>query len=715
MSDSLNLRLQPHKRGDSVKNFQNTPTYDFPAFVKKPTELKRNTSFQTLQTSLDASSNKHIDKFNKQIFNFQSAEASDGDHHPTPFRINLRRGQEGSLPVDHSNLPSLGNTQGGRSYDSANHLQSPTQPPAVQMAQFLVNSHQNKKWEEKLLRRNSRHKKITMLDDIQMPSHLQNKSRLFDDKHVKDMPLSSNIKEMENQRDYLANRVKQTRVPQLPSSKLYDSDYRKEHSPSVMPAPFRDEMNDSARALQQKILEKEGILNSGLLMQQKTQHHLNNSTRNRYLITSTRNADAYLNSPKVLASTNPKLGYGAQDAGGSTTAGLSQWNDQVLFKDQAQSEVPSDSIQVSKRFPSVHKQGAFKSGVSFKTPAFSSTRDKGLSEERFLSEKNARREPRLADKDLSSDEFPRQSQVQQHKQQTISLPRMVRKDSTRQVSENSTTVVRNIRLDWSNKDGVKNIDTSSEFKLEKVLGKGNSSTVHRAYDLRLNKTVAVKILEKSNVKETYLRDMLQKEIDISAQLDHPNLARMYRVLQDSQRVYIVQEYCGSTSLSQYAEHKLISENKARNIFKQIVQGVNYMHEKGFSHRDLKFSNILINDYGVIKLVDFGFACESLSRQKIFCGTPSYMPPELVKRKDYYPLYVDLWCLGVILYKLLTSNYPFGACNDKELDKKIDSMKYTIPATIKPEVKQLIEGMIKYSPGERMHCEAVLRQPWLKNE
>ena len=78
-----------------------------------------------------------------------------------------------------------------------------------------------------------------------------------------------------------------------------------------------------------------------------------------------------------------------------------------------------------------------------------------------------------------------------------------------------------------------------EFKLEKVLGKGNSSVVHRAFDIKLGTTVAVKIIEKSSMRESYLREMLQKEIDVQVLLDHPNLAKLLRVLQDSSRVYIV--------------------------------------------------------------------------------------------------------------------------------------------------------------------------------
>lgn len=271
---------------------------------------------------------------------------------------------------------------------------------------------------------------------------------------------------------------------------------------------------------------------------------------------------------------------------------------------------------------------------------------------------------------------------------------------------------KSIRLEWGAGQQIEKLDLSQEFQLDKVLGKGNSSTVHKAYDLRLKKTVAVKIIEKSTVKESYLRDMLQKEIDISVTLEHSSLAQLYRVLQDSSRVYIVQEFCGTTSLSQYTSNRKLGEKKIRTIFQQIVQGVAYMHGKGFSHRDLKFSNILISEIGVVKIVDFGFACENLKKQRIFCGTPSYMSPELVKKKEYYSEYVDLWALGVILYKLITNEYPFGACNDKDLEKRIEQMRFMSAWAGRSQPKDLIDELLRYTPHERISAEDTLNHPWM---
>ena len=95
------------------------------------------------------------------------------------------------------------------------------------------------------------------------------------------------------------------------------------------------------------------------------------------------------------------------------------------------------------------------------------------------------------------------------------------------------------------------------------------------------------------------------------------------------------------------------------VFSQIVNGIEYMHNMNFAHRDLKMTNILIDQNLVVKVIDFGFACSSSRLHNMYCGTPSYMPPEIVQKGTYFAKPVDVWTLGCVLYKLATNEYPFG--------------------------------------------------------
>lgn len=98
----------------------------------------------------------------------------------------------------------------------------------------------------------------------------------------------------------------------------------------------------------------------------------------------------------------------------------------------------------------------------------------------------------------------------------------------------------------------------------------------------------------------------------------------------------------------------------------VLKAVQYLHRKGISHRDIKLTNILVSKDLKVKLIDFGFADNGGKHLRAYCGTPSYMAPEIIQKKDYLGVCVDVWALGVVLYKLLTGEYAFGSRSELTL-------------------------------------------------
>ena len=110
---------------------------------------------------------------------------------------------------------------------------------------------------------------------------------------------------------------------------------------------------------------------------------------------------------------------------------------------------------------------------------------------------------------------------------------------------------------------------------------------------------------------------------------------------------------------------------------QILQGLAYMHSRNIYHRDVKPENVIYNPQtGMVKIIDFGFACISKERLRVFCGTPSYMSPEIVGSQAYNGASADIWACGVMLYALLTGTVPFKAQTEKELFRKIQRGVYS---------------------------------------
>jgi len=122
------------------------------------------------------------------------------------------------------------------------------------------------------------------------------------------------------------------------------------------------------------------------------------------------------------------------------------------------------------------------------------------------------------------------------------------------------------------------------------------------------------------------------------------------------------EYCGEVTLQKYCRDNStgrLSPKQALRIFSDVCSSMEYLHKCGFFHRDIKITNILIINNRYPKIIDFGFAGKIEIKQMLYCGTPSYMAPEIIHGRGYYGDHVDIWALGVVLYKILTGAYPFG--------------------------------------------------------
>jgi serine/threonine protein kinase len=130
------------------------------------------------------------------------------------------------------------------------------------------------------------------------------------------------------------------------------------------------------------------------------------------------------------------------------------------------------------------------------------------------------------------------------------------------------------------------------------------------------------------------------------------------------------------------------------------------------HRDLKLENLLMDECDNIRIIDFGFAtCYPDKKVKLFCGTPSYMAPEIVGRKEYRGQPADVWALGVLLFALLTGSFPFKGLTDADLYRKIQRGVYSVPADVSPPAKCIIDQMLRLDPAQRPTISEVLKDEW----
>eukprot|EP00928_Gymnodinium_smaydae_P013368 TRINITY_DN14879_c0_g3_i1.p1 TRINITY_DN14879_c0_g3~~TRINITY_DN14879_c0_g3_i1.p1 ORF type:complete len:526 (+),score=118.93 TRINITY_DN14879_c0_g3_i1:226-1578(+) len=174
----------------------------------------------------------------------------------------------------------------------------------------------------------------------------------------------------------------------------------------------------------------------------------------------------------------------------------------------------------------------------------------------------------------------------------------------------------------------------------------------------------------------YTPDKFALEVDLQAECDHPNIARIHECfeLPSKHQAYIVLQSCGGGEVLDFLDGREgAAELDALMIFKQMMRGVTYMHNQGIAHRDLKPRNLMLQEKGLslaentIKIIDFGFAQRfqpGVDSLKTKCGSPNYTAPEILKRP--YNEKCDIWSCGVILYLLLTQCLPFDADETEDI-------------------------------------------------
>ncbi|KAM4542262.1 MAP/microtubule affinity-regulating kinase 3a isoform 3-T3 [Odontesthes bonariensis] len=252
------------------------------------------------------------------------------------------------------------------------------------------------------------------------------------------------------------------------------------------------------------------------------------------------------------------------------------------------------------------------------------------------------------------------------------------------------------------------------YRLLKTIGKGNFAKVKLARHIPTGREVAIKIIDKTQLNPNSLQKLF-REVRIMKILNHPNIVKLFEVIETERTLYLVMEYASGGEVFDYlVAHGRMKEKEARAKFRQIVSAVQYCHQKHIVHRDLKAENLLLDADMNIKIADFGFSNEFTMGNKLdtFCGSPPYAAPELFQGKKYDGPEVDVWSLGVILYTLVSGSLPFDGQNLKELRERVLRGKYRIPFYMSTDCENLLKRFLVLNPAKRGTLEQIMKDRWI---
>jgi len=269
-----------------------------------------------------------------------------------------------------------------------------------------------------------------------------------------------------------------------------------------------------------------------------------------------------------------------------------------------------------------------------------------------------------------------------------------------------------------------------QLEIIKTLGEGTHGKVMLALETETGKKFAVKTIPKNRINSEREKHHIRREIEIQSRLHHSNIISIHEVYESKTDMTLVMEYADGGELFDYINECStshvsglqtddiylggLSESCARRLFRQLVSAVDYLHQNGVVHRDLKLENILLDGDNNAKLADFGLSTTFGHGHKLktYCGSPLYASPEIVNARPYNGPEVDCWSLGVMLYAMLYGLMPFDGANFKVLRHQITNGLIQQPAVLST-AHGLILHILNPDIALRATLPDILNHEWLR--
>ena len=200
-------------------------------------------------------------------------------------------------------------------------------------------------------------------------------------------------------------------------------------------------------------------------------------------------------------------------------------------------------------------------------------------------------------------------------------------------------------------------------------------------------------------------------------LYHPSVTKILETFECEKYMLIIMEYISGGNLQNFVKkRRKLCEKTAKILFRQIIQGIRYIHSRGIVHRDIKLENILLDLNNIIKICDFGVGklIKPNTILKDQCGTPVYMAPEILKGNGYKGFPVDIWSAGVALYIMLSGTLPFNKDKEHDLEYAILNNNMKEIKDISEEGNDLLKNILEKDPNKRYTCNQILEHPWLNS-
>lgn len=257
------------------------------------------------------------------------------------------------------------------------------------------------------------------------------------------------------------------------------------------------------------------------------------------------------------------------------------------------------------------------------------------------------------------------------------------------------------------------------YEIMNDIGKGGSSVIFKVKKIATKEIYAAKIISKSYAHTVQLVKQIEKEVSIMNQISHPNIVKYYEsfeIINDINESYIIiiMEYCENGNLWNFMKTKDFQYHKNK-IIKEFLEAIQYLHNKGIAHCDIKLDNIVIDSNFNAKLSDFGYSqTEPICSDELKFGTLLYAPPELFIKGDFWTFKADIWEVGITLYCISEGDFPYNVTDKNSIIEQIITHNLKFKSSLPEGLKKIIEKCTNMRIEKRPTISEIIKDeyfPW----